>query len=328
MEGRREEIMGKVMAFWQSRIILTGAELDVFTCLDRAEASAAGLSKDLGCDSRAMERLLDALASLGFLKKEVNVFSLTEQGKMLSSRHPETILPMLIHFNELWQKWSCLTDVVRTGKPAERPGGQKGEANRRAFIGAMHAIGRSLSMEISRAFDARRFRRLLDIGGGSGIYTIAFLQANAQLTAVVFDLAAVIPMAGERLQAAGLSGRSTLAAGDFYVDELPSGCDLALLSAIIHQNSPAQNLELYRKVFRALDAGGSILIRDHIMDESRTSPLTGVLFAVNMLIGTTGGGTYTFGEIREGLEKAGFVDVSLVRAGKEMDGLVEARKPA
>ena len=107
----------------------------------------------------------------------------------------------------------------------------------------------------------------------------------------------------------------------------PSGCDLALLSAIIHQNSPAQNLELYRKVFRALDAGGSILIRDHIMDESRTSPLAGALFAVNMLIGTTGGGTYTFGEIREGLEKAGFVGVSLIRAGREMDGLVEARKP-
>ena len=127
MEGRREEIMGEVMAFWQSRIILTGAELDVFTCLDRAEASAADLSKDLGCDSRAMERLLDALASLGFLKKEANLFSLTEQGKMLSSRHPETILPMLLHFNELWQKWSRLTDVVRTGKPAERSGGGKGE---------------------------------------------------------------------------------------------------------------------------------------------------------------------------------------------------------
>ena len=327
MEGRREEIMGKVMAFWQSRIILTGAELDVFTCLDRAEASAAGLSKDLGCDSRAMERLLDALASLGFLKKEANVFSLTEQGKMLSSGHPETILPMLLHFNELWQKWSRLTDVVRTGKASERPGGGKGAANLRAFIGAMHAIGVSLSMEIGRAFDAGRFRRLLDIGGGSGTYTIAFLQANAQLTAVVFDLAPVISMAGERLQAAGLSGRATLAAGDFYVDELPSGCDLALLSAIIHQNSPAQNLELYRKVFRALDAGGSILIRDHIMDESRTSPLAGALFAVNMLIGTTGGGTYTFGEIREGLEKAGFVDVSLIRAGREMDALVEAKKP-
>ena len=321
-----EEIMGKVMTFWQTRIILTGAELDVFTRLDRA-ASAADLSKDLGCDSRAMERLLNALASLGLLKKEANLFSLSDQGKMLSSSHPETILPMMLHFNELWQKWSRLTDVVRTGKPVERLEGKKGEASLRAFIGAMHAIGRNLAIEISEAFDGRRFRRLLDIGGGSGTYTIAFLRANVQMTAVLFDLAPVVSMAGERLQAEGLSDRATLAVGDFSVDELPSGCDLALLSAIIHQNSPAQNLDLYRKVFRALDAGGSILIRDHLMNESRTSPLSGALFAVNMLIGAPGGDTYTFGEIKEGLEKAGFTDVSRIRAGNEMDGLVEARKP-
>ena len=213
------------------------------------------------------------------------------------------------------------------GEAGRRAGGERGEASLRAFIGAMHAIGRSLSMEISRAFDAGRFRRLLDIGGGSGTYTIAFLRANPQMTAVLFDLAPVISMAKERLRAEGLSDRVTLAAGDFYGDELPSGCDLALLSAIIHQNSPAQNLDLYKKAFRALDPGGSILIRDHLMDESRTSPLAGALFAVNMLVATQGGDTYTFGEIKEGLEKAGFTGVSLIRAESEMDGLVEARKP-
>jgi hypothetical protein len=146
------------------------------------------------------------------------------------------------------------------------------------------------------------------------------------MTAVLFDLAPVIQMAGEKFRAEGLSGRVTLAAGDFERDELPSGCDLALLSAIIHQNSPAQNLRLFGKVFRALDAGGSILIRDHIMDESRTLPPAGAVFAVNMLVGTAGGDTYTFGEIKESLEKAGFADVRRVRSGEETDGLVEAGK--
>ena len=80
MEEHREEIMGKVMVFWQSRIILTGAELDVFTRLDGAR-NAADLSKDLGCDGRAMDRLLNALASLGLLKKEGNLFSLSDQGE-------------------------------------------------------------------------------------------------------------------------------------------------------------------------------------------------------------------------------------------------------
>ncbi len=326
MERHGEEMMGKLTAFQQSRIILTGAELDVFTRLDDAAASAEALSTALSCDGRAMERLLDALASLGLLQKERGLFSLSGGGRMLSSRHPETILPIVLHFNELWDKWSGLTGVVRTGKPVEGTGGEKGEANRGAFIGAMHAIGRDLSTEIAGAFDASRYVRLLDIGGGSGTYTIAFLRANAQMTAVLFDLAPVITMAEKRLLAEGLSDRVTLVAGDFSRDELPTGCDLALLSAIIHQNSPAQNLDLFGKIFRALNEGGGILIRDHIMDESHTSPPAGAIFAINMLVGTAGGDTYTFGEIREGLEKAGFAEVSLVRTGKEMGGLVGARK--
>ena len=191
----------------------------------------------------------------------------------------------------------------------------------------MHAVGRNLATGISRAFDAGRYRRLLDIGGGSGTYTIAFLRRNPAMTAVLFDLAPVISMASERLQAEGLADRVTLVAGDFSRDELPSGCDLALLSAIIHQNSPARNLDLFGKIFRALSAGGSILIRDHVMDESHTLPHAGAIFAVNMLVGTAGGDTYTFGEIKEGLEKAGFTGVSLVQpGGEEMDGLVEAKK--
>ncbi len=327
MEQHGEEIIGKVMAFQQGRIIFTAAELDVFTRLDRAAATAAALSQELGCDGRAMERLLNALASMGLLQKEGSLFGLSDQGKMLSSGHPESVLPMVLHLNELWEKWSGLTGVVRTGKPVKGAGGERGKADLRAFIGAMHAIGRSLATEIGRAFDAGRFRRLLDIGGGSGTYTIAFLRRNPAMTAVLFDLAPVIPMAAERVRAEGLSDRVTLAAGDFSRDELPSGCDLALLSAIIHQNSPAQNLDLYRKVFRSLKPGGSILIRDHIMDESRTLPPGGAIFAVNMLVATAGGDTYTFREIEEDLEEAGFAEVSLVRQGGEkMDGLVEARK--
>ncbi|MBW2071223.1 MAG: methyltransferase domain-containing protein, partial [Deltaproteobacteria bacterium] len=104
----------------------------------------------------------------------------------------------------------------------------------------------------------------MDVGGATGTYTIAFLQKNPEMTAVLFDLPEVIPMAKDRLAKEKLLPRVELVAGDFYEDELPSGCDLALLSAIIHQNSPKQNLELYRKVHRALLPGGRILIRDHV----------------------------------------------------------------
>jgi len=134
-------------------------------------------------------------------------------------------------------------------------------------------------------------------------------------------------MARRRLADAGLLGRVRLAAGNFYRDELPAGHDLALLSAIIHQGSPQDNRELFRKVFRALVPGGRIVIRDHIMDPDRTQPRDGAVFAVNMLVNTKGGSTYTFGEVRDWLEAAGFAGVRLLQKGHRMDGLVEALKP-
>jgi len=201
------------------------------------------------------------------------------------------------------------------------------EKSRKAFVGGMDTIGRPIAATIADVFDAQRFRRLLDIGGATGTYTIAFLHKNPHMEAVLFDLPPVVEMARERLQADGLSERVTLVPGDFYEDELPGECDLALVSAIIHQNSPAQNLDLYKKIFRALVAGGTILIRDHVMDETRTKPAAGALFSLNMLIGTEGGDTYTFEEIRETLKKAGFIDIKQLRSGDQMDSLVGATKP-
>ena len=164
----------------------------------------------------------------------------------------------------------------------------------KAFIGAMHVIGHELSIKLADAYDPKPFKKLLDIGGGSGTYTIAFLKKNSKMTAILFDLEDVIPFAEERIKAEGLQERVVLESGDFYVDALPEGFDLALLSAIIHQNSPKQNLGLFRKIYQALSRGGVLLIRDHIMDESRTYPPAGALFALNMLVNTQGGDTYTY----------------------------------
>ncbi len=198
--------------------------------------------------------------------------------------------------------------------------------SRQAFIGAMHVIGRRLSEDVARSLNLSGFKQLLDIGGGSGTYTRAFLKSNPQLKAVLFDLNDVIPMAKERLSSAGFLGRTELVPGDFYHDELPKGCDVALLSAIIHQNSPGQNLELYSKAFRALEPGGMLIIRDHIMDKPRTWPPEGAMFAINMLVNTRGGDTYTFEEVEKELKEAGFRNVELVRSGERMDCIVTAKK--
>jgi O-methyltransferase involved in polyketide biosynthesis len=147
------------------------------------------------------------------------------------------------------------------------------------------------------------------------------------MRATLFDRPEVVEMARKRLGQEGILHRVTLVPGDFYHDELPHGHDLAFLSAIIHQNSPEQNLNLFSKVFRSLGPGGRIVIRDHVMAPDRTSPKEGAIFAVNMLLGTAGGSTYTYDEIKDGLTQAGFIGVRLLQAGQQMDALVEAFKP-
>ena len=320
-------VLGDVRGFLKSRVILTGAELDLFTRLDKGRAGADDLAKELKCDQRCLTRLLDSLVALQLLSKQDGLYRTSEWGSLLSAGHPETELPMVLHLSGLWETWSGLTATVETGtNPKRKPVSQRGGDSLEAFIGAMDVVGRSLSKEIADFYDLSPFKRLLDIGGATGTYTLAFLEKNPEMTAVLFDLPDVITLAEARLEREGILGRVELVAGDFCYDELPRGCDLALLSAIIHQNSPQKNLDLYRKVHRALVPGGKLLIRDHVMDPERTFPPQGTLFAINMMVNTEGGDTYTFAEIRDTLEEAGFVEVKLVRRGERMDCLVEARE--
>jgi SAM-dependent methyltransferase len=320
-------VLEDVRGFLKGRVILTAAELDLFTRLDKEQASADNLSRGLECDRRCLTRLLDCLVALQLLSKQDGIYQNTERGALLSSEHPATELPMVLHLSGLWESWGGLTETVRTGtNPKRKPVTERGNDSLKAFIGAMHVVGRGLSQKIADSYNLAPFRRLLDIGGATGTYTIAFLEKNPEMTAVLFDLPDVISWAEERLGAEGLLERVECVAGDFYKDELPKGCDLVLLSAIIHQNSPEENLALFQKIHRAVVPGSTLLIRDHVMEPARTHPPQGTLFAINMLVNTKGGDTYTFAEIEETLERAGFGEVKLVREGEHMDCLVEARR--
>lgn len=326
--GRADLVIAEARGFMKSRVVLTAAELSFFTRLDENPCGAEELAVEKGLDVRATTRVLDCLVTFGLLVKQNGKYMPTENGAFYSARHPKTVLPMALHMNRLWDTWSGLTEVVREGRLSNpKPGIHMNEENLKSFIDAMHVAGRELAQIIADDYDLARFKRLLDIGGASGTYSIAFLRRNPDMTAVVFDLENVIPMAAKRIASEGIGDRIDLVPGDFYRDELPVGCDLAFLSAIIHQNSPEKNLHLYTKIYKALEPGGTILIRDHIMDESRTKPPAGAMFAINMLVNMQGGDTYTFNEVKEGLEKAGFSYVRQVRHSEGMDCLVEGRKP-
>lgn len=326
---KKPDIIDDVRNFMKSRVILSAAELDFFSKLDGNFVSAKELAEMLGLDVRATTRLLDCLVTYDLLAKENDHYRTTENGAHLSSKNRESILPMIKHMNAIWDNWSLLTEIIKTGTPPNiRPVvDSESKEDRSAFIGAMHVAAKQISAKIADDYDLSSFKKLLDIGGGSGAYTIAFLKKNPQLNAVIFDLKGVIPIAKEKIGENNFLDRVNFVVGDFYVDDLPTGCDIAMLSAIIHQNSPQQNVELYRKIYHALDPGGTLIIRDHIMDESRTDPPAGALFALNMLVNTQAGDTYTFREVKDTLKTAGFVKIKSVMSGKKMDCLVEAIKP-
>lgn len=322
-----EKILRMARNFMECRILLTGAELNLFTVLGRETLGSRELAARTGADLRGLKTLLDALAALGLLEKNAGAYGCPESVSLyLSEDSPTSVLPMVLHAVSLWERWSCLTDIVKGTRcvPERR---LKKTDELEAFIGAMHVVAAPIAPGIVKAVGPGRARRLLDVGGASGTYTIAFLEASPEMRATLFDRPAVVAMARSRLEGAGLLDRVELVAGDFYRDEFPPGHDLAFISAIIHQNSPEENLELYRKIFRALEKGGRVVIRDHVMSPDRTRPPAGAVFAINMLVATAGGGTYTFDEIREGLERAGFNGIRQFRKGDHMDSLIEAFKP-
>lgn len=316
--------------FMETRIFLTAAELNLFTLLASQPLSAEEITVRIKGDLRGLTVLLDALTAMDLLVKQAGKYYCPPPiSSFLSKNSSDSVLPMVHHMAHLWQRWSDLTKIVcpsacltEAASPQE-----KKEEELRDFIGAMHAIAAKLAPAIITAVNPGRAKTLLDVGGASGTYTLAFLQAAPQMKAALFDKPEVLEMARKRLGEAGALDRVRLVGGDFYRDEFPPGHDLAFVSAIIHQNSPAQNLDLYRKVFRSLNPGGRIIIRDHVMEADRTRPKDGAVFAVNMLVGTSGGNTYTYEEIQSSLSQAGFARIHLLQKGEHMDGLVEGFKP-
>lgn len=323
-----EAVLGLARGFSASRVLLSGAELDLFTLIAREPMTGEEISAAKEAELRGITVLLDALSALGFLvKRDERYVTEPSAVPLLSADSPDSILPMVLHSAMLWQTWSQITDIVLgKTKPGLKEKGALGKDNIKAFIGAMHVVGSRTAPEVVAAVNPGQARKLIDVGGGSGTYTLAFLGSTPGMKATLFDLPPVIEMARDRIQSAGMSDRVTLVSGDFYEDELPPGHDLALLSAIIHQNSLEQNEALYSKVYQALDSGGRIVVRDHVMSADRTQPLEGAMFAVNMLAGTPGGGTYTFDEIKEGLTAVGFSRIHLIQT-KGMFSLVEGFKP-
>jgi len=301
-----EEIREIANAFRASRVLLSAVEFKIFTVLDKHMMTSEEVSNKIQADSKATDRLMNALCSMGILKKVHGKFYNSDlSAKYLIEGKPD-FMGNLYHTNHLWNTWSYLTESVKQGSAF------KGDQNKKeksdwveAFIAAMHYRGVNQGKILSMMIDLSNVKKMLDIGGGSAAFSMEFVKKNPSIKAVVLDLPHVIPLTKRYVGNAGLISNFNFIEGNYFTTNFENGYDLILLSAIIHSNSYEQNKNLIKKCVDALNAGGMIIISDFIMNEDRTQPAYGALFSINMLVGTAGGDTYTEQEIKEWLQSAG-----------------------
>jgi (2Fe-2S) ferredoxin/predicted O-methyltransferase YrrM len=315
-----DDLNDMVRAFMPSRALLTALELDIFTAIAEG-ASAEQVARKTGADSRATEMLLNVLVSLKLLEKRDETFVNTPaSARFFTEGSRDNARGGLLHTAHLWHRWSTLTDAVRPGTTvAPRVRDDNWVTS---FIAAMDRNAGERAGAVVKAIPGNGIKRMLDLGGGSGAYSIAFARAVPGLTSEILDTADVVPLAQDYIQKAGLADRITTRVGDMLRDPLGKNFDLVLVSAICHMFSPAENRDLLQCAFSALAPKGQIIVQDFILEPSKTAPRAAALFSLNMLVGTRSGSSYSEPEYVSWLRDAGFSDVRRVRLPGGLSGLM------
>jgi ubiquinone/menaquinone biosynthesis C-methylase UbiE len=306
----------------------------VFDVLDAGPLSLAEIQRQTGASERGLRGIVHVLVGLNFLAKDgQGVFSLTpESSAFLVSTKPSFQGGLLRHGSkQLIPKWLTLNEVVATGLPAISVNQQDAGANFfQEFVNDLfpmnYPAARALaaSLQLSTATSPVR---VLDLAAGSGVWGIALAQASPQVHVTAVDWPGVIPVTRANAARFGLAERFSFVEGDLMEADFGSGQNVATLGHILHSEGVARSQELLKKTFAALAPGGTIAIAEFLVNPERTGPVGGLFFAVNMLVNTDVGDTYSFEEISEWLWAAGFVDARTLEAPGPSP-LVLATKPS
>ncbi|HXY49955.1 MAG TPA: methyltransferase [Terriglobales bacterium] len=310
-----------IRGYMPSRCLLTALELDVFTAVgDGANAEQVGTR--IHADARAAGRLLNALVALGLLAKSEDHYRNTpESARFFVQGSKDNHRNGLLHLANIWHRWSTLTDAVRRGKRIPIDRDQTPEWTR-SFIAGMQRNARDRAPLLVETLGAAGVRRVLDLGGGSGAYSIAFARACPDVRCEILDLPEVVPLTAEYVSQAGVSTQITLRAGDMLLDDFGSGFDLIILNAICHMFSEEQNQDLFRRARRALAPRGRLVVQDFILNPDKTGPQHAVLFSLNMLVSTVAGDSYSESEYTTWMKAAGFPEVRRIKLPGPSDLMV------
>lgn len=306
----RANVIDNGYGFMHSTILQAAFRLGIFEVLQTDAKTPSTMAGELKVDLRALELFLNALAALNFIRKTGNAYGLTEVGKHVFLEQSEKYVGDIVkHHRMMACDFLELAECVRAGKPVgalEKRMCSQPEHTTREFICAMHNTAMGHAEVLARKIDLSGARFLLDVGGGSGAFSIQFLKQNPNLHATVFDLPATLEVTKEFVERYGMSTRVEFQPGDFEENEFKGVFDVVFMSHIIHSYGEEANERLFRKIYGALNAGGCLIVQDFFLNEDKVSPQFPALFALNMLLHTESGRSYTHEETKRWMSKAGF----------------------
>ena len=299
----------------------------LFERLARGPATA----QELGLPRRVAPTLLAFLASQGLVERDdqgrFRATPATEQFLVRSSPHFAGGRSLL--FQGFHERIGRLGEALSSGKPLADAGqaamfGDFDEEDQRWFAEGMLANAIAGAEHLLREVDFGAFRRLLDVGGNGGGYTLALLKAHPSLEATIFDLPEVRALAEERIAERGLGERCRFVAGSFFDDPLPKGHDLLLLANILHDWETAECRRILAACHDAINPGGTIVVVEPMLAEDLSGPDHASVSGLTMAL--LGGENRTQSRIAALLEGAGFDEVWQSAVG-EQNSVVTAHKP-
>lgn len=318
-------------SFVPARVLAAGVQLGVFSEIAAGHRTAETLARACGASERGMRMLLDALAALGLLKKKAGLFELAPLAARYLVRQEPDYIGQMLEGDFIWQAWSELAQAVRSGRPhraVERQ--QNAEAFFPLLIRLLHALNREPARRMAGvlgAGSARRGMRVLDVGCGSAVWSIAIAEADAEAWVTASDFPGVLEQTRGYLERHKVAERYRLLPGDFRQVDFGVQCyDLAILGNIVHSEGEQLARELFRRLYGALAPLGRLAIIDMIPNDDRAGPAYPLFFALNMLVNTEAGGTFTLAEYRQWLSGAGFSRVETAEVGIHSPGIVATKE--
>jgi SAM-dependent methyltransferase len=310
-----DRIMGLINGYWATGILGAAASHSLFTHLEAGADTADELAARAGISERGAQTLLGGLVSLGLVElRDGSYRNTAEATAFLVEGGPASLGDFaklkLAHMGDL----TTLPDVVRAGGPvtnatvevADNPHWQKVVQ----AIAAQSVPVATIAADLLRLAEAGEIS-ILDIGGGSGIYSASWLELNPAARSTQLDWEPINAIARRLLAERGLADRFTCIDGDFHTTGFGNATyDIAVYSHIAHQEGPDDNIALFTKLRDALKPGGTLVINDYIVDDDRSGPPFPLLFASEMLLKSKEGGTWRRADYDGWLTKAGFEDVS------------------